>query len=121
VLRRVDSVSDSTSDWASVPTLGEASRVRVRRRWKGDMLRERKADVESSWPVREVDDDRARWLSAPLAFECERPRPSSAWLRVRERDERPPIIELRDIRPNEPDVGCGHLRGRAALGRGSHR
>jgi hypothetical protein len=111
VLRRVDSVSDSASDWASAPTLGEGSRVRVRRKWKGDMLRERKADVASSSLVREVDDDRARWLSAPLAFECGRPRPSSAWLRVREREERPPIIELRDIRPNEPDVRDGATSG----------
>ena len=65
--------------------------------------------MESSWPVREVEDDRAR--SAPLPFECERPRPSSALLRVREREERPPIIELRDIRPNEPDVRDGATSG----------
>jgi len=53
--------------------------------------------------MREVDDERARWLSDPLAFECERPRPSSPLLRERDKYERPPIIELSDIRPNEPD------------------
>jgi hypothetical protein len=51
-----------------------------------------------------VDDDLARWLSDSLVFECERPRPSSPLLRERERYERPPIIELSDIRPNEPGV-----------------
>jgi hypothetical protein len=59
---------------------------------------------ESSWPMREVDEDRARWLSASLAFACERPRPSSTLLRESVREERPPIIELNDIRPNEPEV-----------------
>jgi hypothetical protein len=61
--------------------------------------------------MREVDDDRARWLSDPLAFECERPRPSSPLLRERERDERPPIIELSDIRPNEPDTRDAPVSG----------
>jgi hypothetical protein len=51
-----------------------------------------------------VDEDRARWLSVSLAFECERPRPSSTLLRESVRDERPPIIELNDIRPNEAEV-----------------
>ena len=102
---RVESVSDSASDWASAPTLGEGSRVRERRRWKGDMLRERKTEVESSWPGREaLEEEWARWPLSPLAFDCERPRPSSALLREREKDERPPIIEPNDLRPNEPDV-----------------
>jgi hypothetical protein len=61
--------------------------------------------------MREADDDRARWLSDPLAFECERPRPSSPLLRESERDERPPIIELSDIRPNEPDTRDAPVSG----------
>ena len=61
--------------------------------------------------MREVDDDRARWLSEPLAFECERPRPSSPLLRERDRAERPPIIELSDIRPNDPAVRDGPVSG----------
>src|SRR5258708_32277014 len=82
------------------------------------MLRERNADGESSWSIREADDERARWLSDPLVFECERPRPSSALLRVRDRDERPPIIELSDMRPNVPDMRDGHVPGgcRALVG-----
>lgn len=61
--------------------------------------------------MREADDDRARWLSDSLAFECERPRPSSPLLRERDRYERPPIIELSDIRPNEPDVRDAPVSG----------
>jgi hypothetical protein len=69
------------------------------------MLRERAADVWSSRPPREAfEDDRARWLLSSLGFECERPRASSVLVRVRESEERPPIIELKDTRPNVPDV-----------------
>jgi hypothetical protein len=62
------------------------------------------SDFESSWPPREAEDDRARWPPSPLlGFECERPRLSSVVIRVREREERPPIIEVNDFRPNVPD------------------
>jgi hypothetical protein len=69
------------------------------------VLRERKEEVGASllgWEA--MDEDRARWLLSPLVFECERPRLSSTLLRERERDERPPIIEVKDLRPNEPDI-----------------
>jgi hypothetical protein len=61
--------------------------------------------------MREADEDRARWLSDPLAFECVRPRPSSPLLRESVSDERPPIIELSDIRPNEPDTRDAPVSG----------
>jgi hypothetical protein len=61
--------------------------------------------MELCWPAREAEDDRARWLPSSLPdLECERPRLSSVLIRVRVREERPPIIELNDFRPNVPDV-----------------
>src|ERR1700733_3391491 len=90
--------------------VGDGSRGRWRRKKKGDCerARERLRDEVSSSPGM-FDTDLIRFLDLGLLIE--RPRVSSTiegatlsfvLVRERDKDDKPPIIELKDILPNEP-------------------
>lgn len=97
---RFTSTSDSTSDCVRASTVGDVSRVRVRRSLNGDWLRARAEAASSSSSLPAYEDDRARAFSLPLSFVVDLPR--SSLFRDNDRAESPPIIEDKDILEKEP-------------------